>query len=185
VDHAAAQRLWERYFDQLVRLARGKLAGTGGLGADGEDVALSAFDSFCRAAAAGRFPVLGDRDDLWKLLVLLTSRKAINLLRHAAREKRGGGRVLTEAALVQPDTGGAGAGLDGLAGDGPTPEFAAMFGEEVRRRLDALGEPSLRQVAVWKLEGLSNEEIAERLGCTPRTVSNKLKLIRARWEGEM
>jgi hypothetical protein len=45
---AAAQRLWERYFRRLVGLARVKLRGHAKVVADEEDVALSAFDSFCR-----------------------------------------------------------------------------------------------------------------------------------------
>src|SRR5262245_52572189 len=68
-DPAAAQRLWERYFPQLVRLAHQKLRGAPQAVADEEDVALSAFDSFCRNAERGRFPELLDRDGLWRLLV--------------------------------------------------------------------------------------------------------------------
>lgn len=45
---AAAQPLWERYFERLVRLAREQLRGRPGRVADEEDAALSAFDSFCR-----------------------------------------------------------------------------------------------------------------------------------------
>ncbi|WP_435016268.1 ECF-type sigma factor [Tundrisphaera sp. TA3] len=181
-DHAAVQPLWEKYFDRLVRLARGKLAGGRGLAADEEDVALSAFDSFCRAASQGRFPILADRDDLWKLLVSLTARKAINLRKHAARGKRGGGRVLDEAALDGGDPGAA--GLDAMIGDGPTPEFAAQVAEQCRRLLDLLGDESLRQVAIWKFEGYTNEQIGERLGRSPRTVAYKLEMIRKLWEQE-
>jgi hypothetical protein len=68
-DPAAAQPLWERYFLKLVHLARRKLQGLPRRAADEEDVALSAFDSFCRAAEARRFPALADRDGLWRLLV--------------------------------------------------------------------------------------------------------------------
>src|SRR6202034_1431934 len=77
---AAAQPLWERYFDRLVRLARNKLRARPRRAAveDEEDAALSAFDSFCRGAARGRFPRLTDRDDLWRLLVVLTVRKALD-----------------------------------------------------------------------------------------------------------
>jgi len=57
-NHAAAQELWEDYFQRLVRLARRKLRGRSRRAADEEDVALSAFDSFCRGAALGRFPRL-------------------------------------------------------------------------------------------------------------------------------
>jgi hypothetical protein len=72
-DRAAAQKLWEGYFQRLVRLARQKLRGTPRRARDEEDVALSAFDSFCRGAEAGRFPRLGDRADLWQLLVVITA----------------------------------------------------------------------------------------------------------------
>src|SRR5262249_11787280 len=67
-DHAAAQPLWEVYFQRLVALARARLQGVPRQAADAEDVALSAFDSFCRGVAAGRFPQLADRADLWRLL---------------------------------------------------------------------------------------------------------------------
>src|SRR5262249_38710779 len=60
-DDAAAQRLWERYFDGLVRLARAKLGAKPRSAADKEGVALSAFHSFCQGAGRGRFPRLDDR----------------------------------------------------------------------------------------------------------------------------
>jgi hypothetical protein len=50
--------------------------------ADEEDVALSAFDSFCAGAERGRFPDLKDRDNLWALLVTITARKAADLAQH-------------------------------------------------------------------------------------------------------
>ena len=98
-DAAAVQRLWEAYFPRLVGLARKKLREAPRRAADEEDVALSAFDSFCRAAGQDRFPQLHDRLDLWQLLVLLTARKASDLAQHERRQKRGGGAVLDEAAL--------------------------------------------------------------------------------------
>ena len=89
-DPAAAGPLWERYFPKLVELARARLAGFPRRAADEEDVALSAFDSFCRDAAAGRLPRLDDRDDLWRVLLLITSQKALDLVRHESAAKRGG-----------------------------------------------------------------------------------------------
>ena len=38
-----------------------------------------------------------------------------------------------------------------------------------------------RQVALWKMEGLTNAEIAGRLDVTPRTVERKLGRIRTLW----
>src|SRR6185369_9252315 len=101
-DPDAAQKLWERYFRRLVSLARKKLRAAPRRAADEEDVALSAFGSFCRGAEQDRFPQLHDRLDLWQLLVLLTARKAVDLAQHERRQKRGGGAVLDEAALSRP-----------------------------------------------------------------------------------
>jgi DNA-directed RNA polymerase specialized sigma24 family protein len=181
-EHAAAQPLWERYFPRLVGLARARLRGAARRAADEEDVALSAFDSFCRYAEQGRFPQLHDRDDLWQVLVLLAARKAVSLARHESRLKRGGGTVVGEEALgaTEDDAGG----LASVVGDEPTPEFAAQVAEECTRLLDMLGDAELRQVALWKMEGYTNDEIGSRLGCVERTVERKLRVIRGLWEGE-
>ncbi len=55
-DAEAAQKLWSRYFEALVRLARDRLRGAPRAVADEEDAALSAFDSFFRGSARGRYP---------------------------------------------------------------------------------------------------------------------------------
>jgi RNA polymerase sigma factor (sigma-70 family) len=182
-DLDAAQPLWERYFARLVRLAQARLRARRGPGAaeDEEDAALSAFGCFCRAATEGRFPRLDDRDDLWRLLVALTERKAADQLRRARRHKRGGGRVRTEADLAAEAPDDEAAGLDRIAGPQPTPEFAAEFAEEYRRLFEALRDEELRRIAAWKLEGHTVEEIAARLGCARRTVARRLELIRTLW----
>src|SRR5215468_5927517 len=87
-ESVAARKLWENYFQRLVELARKKLRALPRAAADEEDVALSAFDSFCRGAEHGRFPRLEDRHDLWQVLLMLTQRKAADLIQHEAREKR-------------------------------------------------------------------------------------------------
>jgi DNA-directed RNA polymerase specialized sigma24 family protein len=178
----AVQKLWEAYFERLVALARQKLRGTPRWAADEEDVALSAFDSFCRRAAQGRFPQLLDRDDLWQLLVVLTARKACNLAQHEQRQKRGGGRVRHASAL--PAEAGEGSAFADLIGREPDPAFAAQVADECRRRLDDLGDEQLRAVAVWKMEGYTNEEIAAKLGRSLPTVERKLSLIRSTWGKE-
>ena len=178
----AAQPLLERYFPRLVGLARKKLQGLPRRAADEEDVALSAFDSFCRGAERGRFPKLDDRDDLWQLLVMITARKALQWTRHECREKRGGGKILTEADLDGAEESGG--GLAGVIGTEPTPEFAAQVADECRRLLDLLPDSQLRSIALWKMEGDSVEEIAARLGCVPRTIERRLRVIRSCWQGQ-
>jgi DNA-directed RNA polymerase specialized sigma24 family protein len=181
-DAVAVQRLWERYFRRLVGLARKKLAGSSRRAADEEDVALSAFDSFCRNAERGLFPQLLDRDSLWRVLVVITARKSAHQRRDENRLKRGGGALLhseTSSEDEEPVI------LDELLSREPNPEFAALAAEEHQRLLAALGEEELRAVALWRMEGYTVEEVAARLGVAARSVKRKLQLIRTIWEKEL
>jgi DNA-directed RNA polymerase specialized sigma24 family protein len=184
-DGGAAQQLWERYFGELVRLARARLPKALRAQADEEDIALSAFHSLCQGVARGRFPQLDDRHGLWRLLVTITMRKAVDESKKQGSQKRGGGRVVGEAALAGGDPDEGRAGLDQVAGREPTPAFAAMVVDECRHLLQLLGDESLRQVALLRMEGYSDSEIAARLGCGLRTVGRKLELIRKTWMREV
>src|SRR5947209_13196920 len=99
-DAAAAQLLWERYHVRLVVLARQKLRAARGRAADEEDVVQNAFHSFFRGVAQGRFPRLDDRDNLWRLLVVITARKALDQLAHEHTRRRGGGTLQGESRIL-------------------------------------------------------------------------------------
>ena len=176
-DREGSQALWEAYFGRLVALARDRLRNAPRAARDEEDVALSVFDSFFRRAEGGQFPQLQDRGDLWQLLFVLTVRKAINHAHHANRLSRGGGRV---RSLGDLDDGSA-----EFPVAEPSPELAATMTEEFERLLHLLGDPTLRAVAHWKLEGYTNREIAQSLGCVEQTVERKLRAIRQVWSTEM
>jgi DNA-directed RNA polymerase specialized sigma24 family protein len=180
-DEGAAQKIWERFFERLVRLTRKRLEGAPRAAADEDDVVLSAFDSFFRGATRGRFPQLADRDDLWQILVLITERKAIDLRQHERRQKRGGGKVRHDGQAGPADASGNVSPLGQVPDLLPTPDFAAQAAEQCQRLLASLDDDTLRQVALWKLEGYTADEIAAKLGCVPRTVERKLRLIRTRW----
>jgi RNA polymerase sigma factor (sigma-70 family) len=173
-DPEAARQLWQGYFHRLVELARKSLKALPRGAADEEDVALSAFDSFCQGAARGRFPRLNDRDDLWQVLFVLTQRKAIDLIQHETREKRDFRKAQPAADQNSP--------LANVAGTEPDPAFAAQVAEEFRRLLSALPDDGLRALAVRKMEGYTNEEIKDQLGCSLATVERRLKLIRQEWQ---
>jgi RNA polymerase sigma factor (sigma-70 family) len=181
-DPAAAWPLWQRYFRRVLGLARRRLRRRRPRAADAEDVALSAFDSLCRGAAAGRFPALDDRDSLWRLLTVLIARKASNLLRHEGRAKRGGQAVQVPGPA---DSGCGVTALEELLSREPTPEHAAQVAEECERLLTLLGDRELEGVACRKMEGYTNEEIAQQLDCSPRSVYRKLTIIRKLWEKEL
>jgi DNA-directed RNA polymerase specialized sigma24 family protein len=177
----AARQLWDRYFHRLVHLARARLRAKAHGPDDEEDAALSAFDSLCRGVVEGRFTHLGDRDELWRLLATITARKAADRIQREGRQKRGGGRVRGEAELVGPGGDSASRGLDGFVAPVPDPAFLAMMGEEIRGLFNLLPEESLRLVALLRLEGYSNDEIASSLDCAVRSVERKLERIRLLW----
>jgi DNA-directed RNA polymerase specialized sigma24 family protein len=179
-DDEAARALWKRYFDELVRLARGRLRTASRAAADEEDVALSAFHSLCEGVTAGRFEKLGGRDDLWRLLVTITLRKTLDQLRTQRSRKRGGGRVKTDADFAGTPRDDHGALARAPGTDSP-PDVIALMAEEYRLLMARLSDDLLRHVALMRMEGYTGAEIAERLGCNRRTVTRKLDLIRQRW----
>jgi DNA-directed RNA polymerase specialized sigma24 family protein len=176
-DRAAAQSLWDTYFRRIVGLARARLRNSSPRIADEEDVALSAFDSVYRRVERGQFPQLEDRDDLWQILFVVTVRKAINLVHYQGRKSRGAGKVDSFSDLD-------GAEVEAVLSAEPTPEFAAQMTEECQALLDRLPDPTLRSVALWKMEGYTHAEIADKLGCVEQTVTRKLRAIRELWSEE-
>jgi DNA-directed RNA polymerase specialized sigma24 family protein len=180
-DRAAVQKLWESYYRGLVRLAGKKLGGLPRRSADEEDVALSAFDSFIRGAEQGRFPRLEDRDDLWQLLVMLTTRKALNLVKHEGRDRRDWRRLQGQPDADPDDSGSL---MRELIGREPDPGFAAQVAQELEQLLGRLPDDELRQIALSKLEGYTNEEIGGQIGLALATVERRMRLIRKYWESQ-
>ena len=165
----AAQELWDRYFAQLVPLARRQLRGTA-RDADEEDVALSALKSAMLGVQHNRFPDLHDRTGLWPLLVTITARKAVNELKRQRTKKR-------DRASEQPM-----ADEQQIAGIEPSPDFALRLAEAIQSLVHDLGDATLQTIAQRKLEGYTNEDIAKELNVSTRTVVRKLARIRQEWD---
>jgi RNA polymerase sigma factor (sigma-70 family) len=166
---SAVRPLLSVYFGRLVRLARKRLRNLPGLGGYDEDLALRSFHSICRRLRdPARSLDLAGRDDLWRLLATRTISRAIDLIRRHRPAK----------ALGDDD-------LARLPTREPTPDEAALLADECRRLLDSLNEPELRQIALWKVEGYTHEEIAVRLDCVPRTIERKVSRIRLLWKHEL
>ena len=179
-DSAAANRVWEHYFDRLMQSVRRRLHGQNRAVSDEEDIVLSVFDSFYEAAAKGRFPDLSDRDDLWRLLLRMATRKAIDKRRRDLRQRRGG-----EVAIHSLDAVKDGETVIEAIGDEPSPEMVLMMQESVEEFFSHLGVGQLRDLAGAKLEGYSNAELAERFVCSERTIERRLYLIREKCQQEL
>ena len=172
-EHAAGL-LWEEYFERLLSVARSKIPRRNGV-FDEEDVALSAFAGFCWAAQQGRYESVDGRDQLWRLLSVITARKAIQRMKYELAAKRGGGAVRTASSEV----------LDQQLGHAKDPAFCCGVVDEFSRLFRKLADRELQTLAGWKLGGLTDDEAAIRMGCSRRTVQRMLRVIRSVWSNEL
>jgi DNA-directed RNA polymerase specialized sigma24 family protein len=170
-DEGAAHDLWQRYFRRLVGLARKILQDSPRRAADEEDVALSAFKSFCHRATLGKFPRLNDRDDLWKILMTITARKAMRLGRRERARRPAGGQ--TDFAPEQ------------VLAEEPSPEFATLVADQLDHLFAVLEDDTLRKTALLKLQGHLNREIADQFDRSVSYVERKLQLIRRIWSEQI
>ena len=97
-------------------------------------------------------------------MAAITVRKVIDHQRHLTKQKRGGGRVRGDSVLQGGDGDRGLAGFDEIPGDDATPEIQAIAAEEFQRLMVLLDDDRLRQIAQYKLDGFTNEDIAQRLG---------------------
>lgn len=171
-DEEAAARLWKRFMRRLQGLVRSRIPSAA---YDEEDIALSAFDVFCRGLAEGRYPELADREQLWQILATITRRKARDRFQAETCQKRGG---LPSGDAPATD-------LNDVADKGGGPEFEVLMADQCRRLLGLLQNARLEQVVLWKLDGYTNDEIAARLGLTRWSVGRMLNCVREIWQTQI
>ena len=129
-----------------------------------EDIVQSACRTFLRRAKAGEFS-LSEAGDLSRLVCTIALTKAREQARFHGRQRRNVGRESP---------------LDGVpeAASEPSAEEAAAIGEALRAVLDGLDEES-RTIVLLKMEDLTHDEVAARVGCSERTVRRLLTRVRA------
>jgi len=180
-DEQAAERLWKEYFVKTVRLAKRRMGGLRLGAADEEDVALSAMNSFCRMAKNRDEPI-ADSGELWKLLSTIVRRKANKERQRQFSVKRQEHRLVEESGIVAEDDGGDEENETGVAllpSRDPSPELAMELAETWESILKL---PGAEELVPLKNEGYSNSEIAEKMGCSTRTVQRTLDKIKTMWE---
>jgi DNA-directed RNA polymerase specialized sigma24 family protein len=166
---AAEQQLWDRYFEQLVRLARARLNYIA-RDTDGEDVALSAMKSVMIGIRENRFPDLADRSGLWPLLVDITVKKAISEQRRQLAVKRARSSELQLSEVEQ------------YLGKTPNEQTAVDLLNQLNFLFEAIGDTMLNKIVELKLSCYTNDEIAQKLNCSERTVRRKIDRIRLEWK---
>lgn len=177
-DDDAALQIWDTFFDRLLSIARTRLNASQRTVRDEEDIVLSAFKSFCAGIRQGRFPQLKDREDLWRILFVITARKVADQFAFQRREKRDIRREVSAndaAATYDLNEGSF------FVSNEPSPEFAAECADQLRFLLDQLQHPDLQRIAILKMEGYTNQEIAAQFDRGLTTIERKLRTIREIW----
>src|SRR6516165_542479 len=132
-DEAAAREVHRRYTRGLVALACRQLSTSIRGRVDPESVVQSVFGSFFLRRRDGEFPNLGDWDDLWGLLTVITLRKCANRLRFHHQARRDVRRE------VRADTITDSANTPWLPSDpAPTPAEVATLSETLEQLLAGL-----------------------------------------------
>src|SRR5262245_17674967 len=162
-DPRAVRAFCDQYGAALERVAEKHLPAGLRRRVGAEDVVQSACRTFLRRAAGGEFH-LADSNGLWRLLCAITLTKVREQARFHLRRRRDLGQEVSLDAV-------AGAAHPAVAG--PSPAEAAEFADQFRQLVSSL-DAEEQQIVDLKLQECTNDEVAERLGCSERTVRRVL-----------
>lgn len=178
-DDDAAKKLWDRYSTSLHAVAKRRMRRLKQRDiVDEEDIVISAFADFCLAARSGRLEGIASRDELWGLLVVVTNRKVGQRIQYTSANKRASVSLVDQ----QVRNNEIGSRLERLVAASPTPERQAQLTEQADQLLVRLNDPDLQAIAVLRLAGYTNDEIAAEMGFSRRTILRMLSLIRTCWK---
>lgn len=180
-DHQAADQVWNRFVRRLIQFAKHRMNTRHKSVTDEEDVVQQAFCDFFQMVKEDRFTQLEDRNDLWQVLAMLVDRRTTDILRQQRAQKTGEGVVRTESVFQSSPYDSDNQGIANVQELLPTPEAAAIFWELFENRLSLLNDPNLREVALMKMQGYTNREIADQQQTSQRTIERALYSIRRRW----
>lgn len=180
-DESHAEQIWNEYFPRLAKIARQKLGSLPLRSFDEEDVACSALDSFFRGVKKQNFQ-LKDKDDLWRLLVTITVRKAHAQRRRFFADRRGKGRVRGDSVFCKPGFEDSAPGFEVVLDDCNMPELAEDVVQACEDLLGHLNRDQLRQAALMKMEGYTHAEVAEELKISVSRVKQLISEIKRIWQ---
>lgn len=174
-DQQACTDFWNLYGLQLESVAQKQISQRLQRRVGSDDVVQSACRTFLRRVSSGQFD-LPDADALWRLMCAITLTKARRAARNHTRQKRGMGNEQYIDNVANQSTN---QGFD-LPGQSESPVDAVTFSDSMEKLFANLS-PDECQVVDLKLQNHTNEEIADRLDCSERTVRRMTNQIRERW----
>lgn len=158
----------------------GRLTSQGRRYEDQEDVANSVLRTFFRRASLGQFKELGDKDQLWKLLLTIAIRKANDYRKRSMAERRGG-----KANVLGQNMGDDNdhlAAIDMVANpNGQMPDAELRAQELFDSVMQRMPDDKTRDVVLLHLQGAEKQQIAEMQKCSIRTVERRMQNAISVW----
>lgn len=168
-DEDAARELHDRYVHRLLHLARVRISQRLAQRVDPEDVVQSVFRSFFHRVQHGDVQL--PDDDVGKFLVGVTVRKTLRKIAfHRAAKRNPAHEAVGQDAIDH--------GLLECLDEEPSPEATVAFLDELEHFFRRL-TPEDRQILELRMQGYTNEEIAERLGTYDRRIRRVMEHVRA------
>lgn len=175
-DEEACADFWNQYGPLLESVAQRQLSQKVQRRVGPDDVVQSACRTFFRRVSAGQFE-LPDTEALWRLICSITLTKARRAARDHSRQKRGLDR---EQHIDAVATDGGASPAANLESGSPSPLGAAEVADQMEALLSGLGDQEC-QILDLKLQQFTNDEIAEKVGCSERSVRRIMKRLQDRW----
>lgn len=166
-DSGLLEDFWRQYGPMLERVAARHIGDRLRTKLGPEDVVQSACRTFFRRAKAGEFR-LEDAEALWRLLCAITVTKVKEQSRFHARKKRSMDREVSASTSDGDDMP--------LPSGGPAPEAEVDFADHFEKLLESLDEEE-RRIVNFKLQDLTHDQVAERMGISERTVRRLFKQL--------
>ena len=173
-DEQVVDEFWRNYAPRLEGLAAKHLTARLYRREGPDDVVQSVCRTFLRRVQGGQFK-LDDSASLWRLLCAITLTKVREKTRFHRQQKRRFDRERN----CSPATDDSQAPAPQFAARQPTPAEAAEFADQLEQLLAGMDEEE-RRVVELKLEECTNREMAEKLGCSERTVRRILGRVQSR-----
>ena len=170
-DSLAQHKIYERFARKIESIADRMLTGVPLGDSDSEDVAVKVLKSLFERIQDGRLEPPVNRQQLWNLLMGITRNKSAQVVRHKRTAKRGKGKIKGNSGF---GGGTDDLGIQRIPDQSPNPAAAFREAEDLAERLESLNDDQLRQIALLRMAGYSNEEIAESLNCGKRTIERRV-----------
>lgn len=169
---------FETCLPKLLEIIKYQLRGINPGHFDEQDIAQTVMRTLLRMIREGSNNVPEEGKEMLRFLTGIARHKLSDRQRKHFSKKNNEGKLIQGSALAS----GAEARTIGLDEIGITDisqsETARQIVDDLEELLTKLDRNDLKLLVQWALEGLTQKEMAERLGCALRTIEKKWQLIK-------